>query len=172
MEQQELEKLICESIIKVFKEYGIINEMAMPIKAYKARLEGLLPQIAVHWCLIYYHKSTNTPTHYIEHWSDELSAFFEQLAQMRLKSGDKLKVSYSVWNELDYDTNPENVYLIIRRKFIKEGINIKANYSDIINTCKAFVYSTRDIVTLICNHSGTAIDQYIENIGNKKIIFE
>lgn len=170
--KEELSDLITEGVKKILLEYGLISEMAASIKDYSRRVEGLLPQIAENWCLIYFFKTTGLPTRYIEHWGIELSAHIKTLARTRLKSGDKQDVLYKCWNIEDFDTNPENVFLCIEGKFRKEQIDTRKYYGSIMDTCKAFVYSTRDIVTAICSRSVSKIDQYIENIGNNKIIYE
>ncbi len=170
MEQQELENLIYESVVRVFKEYGLINEMAKTTKEYKRRAEGLLPQIAENWCLIYFFKRSGLPTSYIEHWGKELLAHMGNLSRLKLKRGDTQDVLYRVWNENDFDTDPKCVELCIYSKFLKEGIDIKKYYSYVNEACRAFVASTREIIWVITQGSLEGFISYIDSIGEKNIL--
>ena len=49
--ETQLKEAVNESVNDVLKRIGIINEMAVPLKTYRARVDGLRFQLVENWCL-------------------------------------------------------------------------------------------------------------------------
>ena len=55
--EEILHKTLKEEIQKVIesnKNRELLNEMALPRKNYKKRLDELIPQVLENWCLVHY----------------------------------------------------------------------------------------------------------------------
>ena len=172
MTEQELRTIISESVVKVLKNYGLISEMAHDSKEYKRRVDGLLPQIAENWCLIYFFVRIGKPCLNISHWMNELNGHMASIMRMKPKNGRIDKLLYQVWNENDFDTDPQCVYICISNKFFKEGVDIindKRNAEVLDEACQSFVKSTREIINIIANKNTLRLREYIYNIGKQQV---
>ena len=49
--EQRLRELIKETVSDTLNRLEILNEMAVPLKSYKARVDGLRFQMVENWCL-------------------------------------------------------------------------------------------------------------------------
>ena len=47
----QLKKIINETVNDVLNRIGVMNEMAVPLKIYRARVDGLRFQLVENWCL-------------------------------------------------------------------------------------------------------------------------
>ena len=98
-------KLIIGNIVREELQKYVITEMAMSLKDYKNKVESLMQQILENWCLVRYTTITGDKADLKNHWCLELSAHINNVASMKVKSGDKHKALYSLWNMYDWDTD-------------------------------------------------------------------
>ena len=47
----QLKKIVNETVNDVLNRIGVMNEMAVPLKIYRARVDGLRFQLVENWCL-------------------------------------------------------------------------------------------------------------------------
>ena len=124
----------------------LINEMAVPLKFFKNRVDGLRLQLVENWCLCKYCQMYNTDNENFNHWITELRAHMDNIKSLNLKRGNKLSVLNQMLVE-DYDFDDLNtVYRISIGKLNREGIT---NVNQISSVCKAFTTSIGDFVNAL-----------------------
>lgn len=152
MVEKTLNEIINETIYDVINRIGTLNEMAIPLKDYKSRVNGLRFQLVENWCLCKWWELYNPNCGNFKHWLTELKAAINNLKFLDIKNGiDKKKLLKRMLIQ-DYDYNkPNMIERIIRDKFNSE--NIKDN-------------GQKDVV---CNHFANHINDLIEVISNDKL---
>lgn len=63
-----------ESVSDTINRIGMINEMAIPLKKYKERVDGLRFQLVENWCLSKYCQLFDDTNLNFKHWINELKA--------------------------------------------------------------------------------------------------
>ena len=142
----------------------VLNEMAVTIKTYKARVDGLRLQLVENWCLCRYCQLFDKDNQFFNHWLTELKAHMNNIKSLNIKKGDKLRIlNQMLINDYDFD-DANTIYRIIVGKFMCEGItdvNIVSRIScDFINSVNDFV-NTLGIDTIIT-------EDYLQNTFGKR----
>ena len=169
LHEDELNYVIRNAVKSVLREElqnYLITEMAYPIKVYKDKVENLLPQILQNWCLIRYSTLSGEKEDIKNHWRTELIAHLSNIAQMKLKDGDKAtkkqNALFSVWNLRDYDTDENCIHMTIAYKFDQENIPPEGEiYAQVIQD---FKNSTKEIIDTIISASYGMIVKYVNSI--------
>ena len=65
----------------------MINEMAVPLKTYRARVDGLRFQLVENWCLCKWCQLFNQECENFAHWITELKACIDNLKFLDIKNG-------------------------------------------------------------------------------------
>lgn len=100
-----------------------LNEMAVYLKDFKKRVDGLKFQIVENWCLCMYCSLYDRDNINYNHWKEELFACMANIQRVDIKNNvDKHKTIEKMLVD-DYDYNkPKKIYYIAREKFIKENL--------------------------------------------------
>lgn len=132
--ENDLHEIVKKATIQV------LNEMAVPIKFFKARVDGLRLQLVENWCLCKYCQLFDSNNENFTHWIGELKAHMDNIKSLNLKRGNKLIVLQKMLIE-DYDFDDVNtIYRIVVGKFGRENITdvnvvsrISADFANSIN---------------------------------------
>ena len=90
--ESRLNSIIDESVENVLNRIGLINEMAVPLKIYKERVDGLRFQLVENWCLCKWCQLFNPKCENFVHWINELKVCINNLKFLDIKNGiDKKK---------------------------------------------------------------------------------
>lgn len=165
IEDDKLRKMINEAIQNYLNnnECNLLMEMAFERKAYKDKVDHIIPQIIVNWCLIYYAKVTQTKTTTINHWKTELKAHLKTIVRMKPKDKSwKQKVLMEIWEENEY-SDIEVIDYVVSTTFQTEHIDTSTDVY--YETLQMFVSQSDDIIRLLysCNNK-TEIDTYVNNL--------
>lgn len=166
MEEHKIREIIKNSVKKVLdeKKQGIIVEMSYPRGTYKDKVDSVLPQIFINWCLVRYRTITNTEP-YKKHWKGKTRGHMYTAARYTLKGNDSIETRRKVFNELllDNDYNlPQTMNLVICNKFIEEQIDIESKeYEQVIIDC---INNIQNIFELILNRNVQNINSYVNSI--------
>lgn len=171
MSDMESSDLIERYIVYLRKKYniqnaeGIINEMAVPLKVYKTRVDGLRFQLVENWCLCKWCQLFNPECENFAHWITELKTCIDNLKFLDIKNGIDKRRTLTRMLVNDYDYNDANmIERIVRGKFVRENI------SDNIQKVRVCIEFADNINGLIDAISLDAIDsdEYIQNTFNNK----
>ena len=69
--EKQFKEMINETVNDVLKRIGVINEMAVPLKDYRARVDGLRFQLVENWCLCKWCQLFNPECENFAHWVTE-----------------------------------------------------------------------------------------------------
>ena len=143
----QLKEIIKKSVNEVLNRFGLINEMAVPLKAYRARVDGLRFQLVENWCLCKWCQLFNPECENYTHWSTELKACINNLKFLDIKNGiDKRRILKRMLVD-DYDYDKTNMILrIINDKFDLENINDNTQRARVAS---AFAYGIEDLIDVI-----------------------
>lgn len=161
--ESRLKKIIDETVNDVLNRIGLINEMAVPLKIYKARVNGLRFQLVHNWCLCKWCQLFNPKCENFAHWVTELKACIDNLKFLDIKHNIDKRRTLIKMLVTDYDYNNANmIERIIRGKFVREKIT---NNMQKVQVCTAFA---DNIIGLIDAISMEAIDtdEYLQNTFN------
>ena len=158
--ENRLREIINESVEDVLNGIGIINEMAVPLKAYKTRVDGLRFQLVENWCLCKWCQLFNPECEGFFHWCAELKACIDSLKFLDIKNNiDKRKTLIKMLvKDYDYD-NANMIERIIRGKFVRE--NLTDNIQK-VQACTAFADNIFGLIDAISMESIDS-DEYIQN---------
>jgi len=155
-----IKDIVNESVDDVLKRIGLINEYAIPLKGYRARVDGLRFQLVENWCLCKWCQLLNPECENFAHWMTELKACIDNLKFIDIKNGinKRRTLLRMLINDYDYN-NPNMIERIIRGKFVIENIN---DNNQKIRVCTEFADNINDLIDVI---SIDAIDtnEYLEN---------
>lgn len=100
-----------------------LNEMAVYLKDFCKRVDGLRFQLVENWCLCMYCSLYDKENINFKHWKEELFACMSNIQRVDIKNGiDKHKTLEKMLIG-DYDYNKtKKIYYIAREKFIKEKL--------------------------------------------------
>ena len=121
--ESQLKEIIDETVDDVLNRIGMINEMAVPLKTYKARVDGLRFQLVENWCLCKWCQLFSPECGNFAHWINELKACINNLKFLDINSGiDKRRTLIGMLIK-DYDYDETNMIVrIINDKFDIEKI--------------------------------------------------
>ena len=117
------ESLLSESVEETLNRIGIITEMAVPLKDYKRRVDGLRFQLVENWCLCKYCQLYDKTSNNYKHWLSELKACINNLKFLEIKGTSSKRKTLEKMLVKDYDYNdPCMINRIIIGKFHEEII--------------------------------------------------
>ena len=118
--ESQLKEAINETVNDVLNRIGMINEMAVPLKTYTARVDGLRFQLVENWCLCKWCQLFNPECEKFAHWVTELKVCIDNLKFLDIKNNiDKRKTLIKMLVK-DYDYDDANmIERIIRGKFVR-----------------------------------------------------
>lgn len=125
----------------------IINEMAIPLKDYKRRVDGLRLQLVENWCLCKWCQLFNPECENFAHWITELRACINNLKLVRIKNSidKKRTITKVLINNYNYDET-NMIMDIINDKFDIENIN--DNYQ-MATVASEFANNIQDLIKVI-----------------------
>lgn len=146
--------------MKTLYETAPLNEMAIPLKDFKNRVDSLRLQLIENWCLCKYCQMYAKTNPNFNHWKIELRAQMDNIKSLNIKGGNKLRTLTKMFiTDYDFD-DASTIYRIIIGKFNREGITDVTIISTISNemakSIQGFV-NALGIDTVIS-------DQYINSI--------
>lgn len=104
--------------------------MAISLKDFRIKVDGLRFQLVENWCLCKWCQMFDPENNNFIHWAKELSTHMSNLKFVVLKAGDKRKTlrkmlitDYDYDYDYDYD-DPSMVLQIINDKFTVENLSI------------------------------------------------
>lgn len=166
--EEELKSLISEYVNNYLSsdKGNMLIEMAMERKAFKERVEHILPQIIENWCLIYYSRITNTNKKLINHWKSELDAHISSIISYQIKGNNSLqkrnKIILNLCNELDYNLT-QTIAIIVRNKFLKEHLDVKSK--EYFETCEQFTNYSDDLIHTLSQYGNVdEVDNYLAKL--------
>lgn len=161
----KIDKIIKETVEDTLNRIGLISEMAVPLKVYRARVDGLRFQLVENWCLCKWCQLFSPECRTFSHWMSELKACIDNLKFLDIKKGaDKRQTLVRMLvRDYDYD-NVNMIERIIRGKFLRENIK------DVNQKNTVCIEFTENIMDLIDAISIDAIDsvEYIQKTFNLK----
>ena len=127
-------------------------EMAIPLKSYKERVDGVRLQLVDNWCLCKYCQTYDLQNRNYNHWITELRAHMDNIKSLNIKQGDKLKtLKKMLIDDYDFD-DVETIYRIIIGKFQREKI------------------TNVNIISSVCNEFANSIESFVNALGVDSII--
>ena len=158
MDKIELKQFI-ERIVR--EEYQMLIEYSFNRKDFINKVENLLSPLLSHWVLIRYHRLINN-NDYINHWKQELTAWFESIMRLKLKNGDKAKTIETAFNNLELKNDLDVLYLTVIPKCRKENINVQdVNFNQAIVDCQNAI---NDITNILSSNKPQLLYDYINNL--------
>ena len=138
----------------------MINEMAVPLKDYKQRVDGLRFCLVENWCLCKWCQLYNPECENFVHWATELKTCIDNLKLLNIKKGiDKRRTLIKMLID-DYDYNDANmIERIVRGKFVKEAIT---DNNQKVHICAAFADSITELIDAIAIDAIDS-DEYIQD---------
>lgn len=161
--ENRLREIINESVEDILNGVDLINEMAVPLKAYKTRVDWLRFQLVENWCLCKWCQLFNPECEGFAHWRAELKACIDNLKFLDIKNGiDKRKtLTRMLVNDYDYD-DANMIERIVRGKFVRENIS---NNNQKVRVCIEFADNIDGLIDAI-SLDAIDSDEYIKNTFN------
>lgn len=158
--ESQLKEIINETVNDVLNRIGMINEMAVPLKTYRARVDGLRFQLVENWCLCKWCQLFNPECENFAHWITELKACINNLKFLDIKNGIDKRRTLIRMLVTDYDYNNANmIERIIRGKFVRESIT---DNTQKVQVCTAFADNINGLIDAISMDTIDS-DEYIQN---------
>lgn len=155
-----LKEAINEPVSETLHRIGgaVIAEMALPLKEFKQRVDGLRFQLIENWCLCKYCQLYDQSNENRKHWAVEFRTCLKNLRDFEIKGRINKEKTISKMFIDDYDYNQERKILeIIRDKFNVEKIMDMSKRNTIATY---FVNSIDELIDAISSNQ-TAIDDYM-----------
>lgn len=163
LSEKQFKELLNETVNDVLKRIGMINEMAVPLKDYRARVDGLRFQLVENWCLCKWCQLFNPECENFAHCVTELKACIDNLKFLDIKNGIDKRRTLTRMLVTDYDYNDANmIERIIRGKFVRENIT---NNTQKVRVCTEFADNINELINAISMVSIDS-DEYIQNTFN------
>ena len=161
--ESRLNEIVKETIKNELNSFDLINEMAVPLKIYKKRVDGLRFQLVENWCLCKWCQLFNPQYENFTHWVTELKACINNLKFLDIKNGIDKRRTLITMLVNDYDYNNSNmIERIVRSKFSKEHINDENQKAHI---CSEFADNINNLIDAI-SIDAIDSDEYIEKTFN------
>lgn len=158
--ESQLKEIINETVNDVLNRIGMINEMAVSLKTYRARVDGLRFQLVENWCLCKWCQLFDSDCENFAHWITELKACIDNLKFLDIKNGIDKRRTLTRMLVADYDYNNANmIERIIRGKFVRE--NITDNIQK-VRVCTEFADGINGLIDAISLEAIDS-DEYIQN---------
>lgn len=158
--KSKIEEIINETVNDVITRIGVINEMAVPLKAYRSRVDGLRFQLVENWCLCKWCQLFDPECESFSHWITELKACIDNLKFLDIKNGVDKRRTLMRMLVADYDYNNANmIERIVRGKFVRENIT---DNKQKVQVCILFADGIIDLIDAISMETIDS-DEYIQN---------
>lgn len=158
--EAQLKEILNESVNDVLNRIGMINEMAVPLKTYRERVDGLRFQLVENWCLCKWCQNFNPECENFAYWVAELKTCINNLKFLDIKNGVDKRKTLTKMLVVDYDYNDTNmIERIIRGKFVLENIT---NNIQKVQVCTAFADNISGLIDTI-SIDAIDTDEYIQN---------
>ena len=166
MTEEELMTAIKESVQQVLEESSkhLLIEMPWPRGIYKQKIDDVMPQILINWCLVRYCTVSNREISK-GHWQSELRGHLLTAARHSIKGNDSVEKRQKVLEEVCYENNyliPHFLNMTVCNKFMKENIDINSN--EYFSTIASCINGIQGIFNAILSRDITYITQYIESL--------
>lgn len=151
--QTTWQKIVNESVESTIKRIseGIVNEMALPLSAFRQRVDGLRFQLIQNWCLLKYCQLYSPNNVNFAHWSTEFLACTDNIRDFEIKGRINKQKTINKMFVVDYDYNQSRKILpIIRDKFDVEKIHDNAQREAV---ALEFSNSINSLITFLCDTS-------------------
>lgn len=149
-----------ESVSDTVNRIGLVTEMAVTLKKYKKRVDGLRFQLVENWCLCKYCQLFDNTNLNFGHWINELKACIDNLKFLDINGGISKEKTLKNMLISDYDYND---YAMIKRitagKFKKENI-LDSEKTE--TACMAFAGNIDNIIDAISNDD-IIVDEYLQD---------
>lgn len=156
---KRISEIVNESVSDTIKRIGIITEMAIPLKKYKERVDGLRFQLVENWCLCKYCQLFDVTNLNFKHWLNELKASIDNLKFLNIKDGINKEKTLKNMFISDYDYKDCNmIRRIMAGKFKKENILDTEKKEEV---CLAFTNDVDNIINTISNDD-IIVDEYLQ----------
>lgn len=150
-------KLMLEEHSKIKQ---LMNEMAMPLKAYVRKIEYYMYELVQNWCLCKWCQTFDQRNVNFNHWKKELRNCINQLKDPILKSNADKKKHLRQQLIDYYEFNDKNVvYRMIYDKFDDEHINDKKQIEDV---AKSFANDVEKLIDLMSSVNDST-KQYVNS---------
>ena len=157
--------MLNETVEDTLNRIGTINEMAVPLKTYKTRVDGLRFQLVENWCLCKWCQLFDPECENLPHWIIELKACINNLKFLDIKNGIDKRRTLMRMLVRDYDYNDADmIERIVRGKFARENISI--NYQK-MRVCTEFADNINELIDAISIDT-IDTDEYIQNTFNNE----
>lgn len=153
-----------ESAIKrvLGREPELLLEMAMPLKVFIDRMDGLSMSLVSHWCLCEYCHLFDRENPTFSHWSTEVVNYVDALRRMNIKGNVSKRKTLQKWlvDYYDYD-DPKEIMGVIRSKFDVEGL---MDNDRRMAVAESFASSIDSLIDIICQplDSGMTTLEYVK----------
>lgn len=141
-----------------------VNEMAITLKKFLEKVEGIQYELIRNWCLCKWCQLYSPSNDNFLHWKDELCTFMNQLNLPVIKNKiDKKKHLQRIFIDESEFNDPNMVLKTIRGKFEKEHINDSSQRTTIATECSKNINNIID--ALIDNEH--SVESYVEETFSK-----
>lgn len=150
---------VSKTLEKLDEEKKLVTEMALSLKDFKKRLDGLRFQLIENWCLCKFCQLYDTESNNFWHWLGELHACLRNLRDFEIKG--KISKRKTIVKTLvdDYDYNqPRKILEIIRDKFDAENM---VDASKRKNVAESFVSSLDELIGILSS-TETSLASYLQ----------
>jgi hypothetical protein len=158
--ESQLKEILKETVNDVLNRIGVINEKAVPLRTYRARVDALRFQLAENWCLCKWCQIFNSECENFALWITELKTCIDNLKFLDIKNGiDKRRTLTRMLID-DYDYDETNMIVrIINDRFDIE--NIKDN-TQREKVASEFANGIRSLIEVI-SVDAISTNSYIQN---------
>ena len=163
------ERIVNESVASTLKRIGasIVNEMALSLKTFRQRVDGLRFQLIENWCLLKYCQLYSQNNVNIDHWGSEFLACAKNIRDFEIKGGINKQKTINKMFISDYDYNQSRKILpIIQDKFDIEKIHDNTQRAAVATE---FSNSINSLITFLCDTSISNI-KYMKTTFNMDIL--
>lgn len=138
-------------------------EMAMPLKVFIDRMDGLSMPMVSHWCLCEYCRLFDKGNPTFKHWSTEVVNYVDALRRLNIKGKVNKRKTLQKWliEYYDYD-DPKEIMGVIRSKFDVEGLMDKDKRMTVSESFASSIDSLIDIIYRPLD-SGMTTLEYVRN---------
>lgn len=164
LDEKQMNGIVDRVVGKIVGTRQPINEMAIAIKDYKNRIEGLRIQIVQNWCLCMYCKMFDPDNINFRHWAEELNAHISNIQTLKLKSGaDKTEILKRLLiDDLEYD-DVDVIFVLADGKFGLEDISDDDKLKQV---CEAFVEGVNRLIEVLAGNSVRSKQYIMETFFN------
>lgn len=163
--KSRLREFLNESVEDVLNRIGKINEKSVPLRVYKARVDGLRFQLVENWCLCKWCQLFNPSCKNYSYWITELKACIDNLKFIAIQNGIDKRKTLKQMLVNDYDNDDANmIERIVRGKFVRENISDKYQK---VRVCIEFADNITGLIDAISIDTIDS-DEYIHNTFNNE----